>query len=269
MLEAREVEDATAVRRAARELDYDRYLAALLAPRPARGRLLALAAFHGEIARIPASVREPAMGAIRLQWWRDQLDAASTDEGSGSPVAYGLRAALGGDETMLGEAMAIIDAYEQLLYPAVLAAPGALDAFVDAGQGAAFRLAARMLGATDDGSTALISAGAQSYGRVQLLRALPILLHKGHNPFREGHTDDWCAIAEPLLAAARVALDEVRRLAPLAPATIRQAILPVALVGPYLKALEGLGSKLAFEQATISPLSRVWRIYAAKRFRRF
>lgn len=269
MREAREVDDAVAVRRAARDLDRDSYLAALLAPPAARDRLLALAAFHGEIARIPASVREPTMGAIRLQWWRDQLDAASADEGSGSPVADGLRAALRGDETMLREAMAIIDAYEQLLYPAALAATDALDAFVDASQGAAFRLAARMLGATDDGQAALIDVAARSYGRVQLLRALPILLHKGHNPFRDGHTDDWRPIIEPLLAQTRVALDEVRRLAPLAPATIRQAILPVALVGPYLKALEGLGSKLAFEQATISPLSRVWRIYAARRFRRF
>ena len=59
--------------RAARELDYDRYLAALLAPRAARDGLMALAAFHGEIARIPRTVREPGVGDIRLQWWRDAL----------------------------------------------------------------------------------------------------------------------------------------------------------------------------------------------------
>ena len=41
------------MRAAARELDYDRYLTALLAPNRARDGLMALAAFHGEIARIP------------------------------------------------------------------------------------------------------------------------------------------------------------------------------------------------------------------------
>jgi phytoene synthase len=73
----------------------------------------------------------------------------------------------------------------------------------------------------------------------------------------------------PLLTAARDNLADVRRCAPLAPATIRQAVLPVALVEPYLRSLEGLGSKIALEQAEISPLSRVWRIFIAKVRQRF
>ena len=75
-----------AVRAAARELDYDRYLAALLAPRRARDDLMALAAFHGEIARIPLTVREPAIGDIRLQWWRDALRTPA-GTATGNPVA--------------------------------------------------------------------------------------------------------------------------------------------------------------------------------------
>jgi len=56
-----------AVIEAARTGAYDRYAAALLAPRGARDALLALAAFSAELSRIaPATRREPRMGEIRL-----------------------------------------------------------------------------------------------------------------------------------------------------------------------------------------------------------
>lgn len=256
------------VRRAARDLDFDRYLAALLAPEHCRRGLLTVAAFHGEISRIPATVGEPTIGAIRLQWWRDALEDPSS-EPTGSPVADGVRRALVAGEIAPQALLAIIDAYEALLHPAALVDPEALSVFADAGQGAAFRMAARILGAPEEGAGSLIDAAAQSYGRVQLLRALPILLGKGHNPFATGAVADWLPILQPILASAREYMDEVRRCAPLAPTTIRQAILPVALVEPYLRSLEGLGSRVAVEQAEISPLSRVWRIFVAKVRQRF
>lgn len=268
MPEAREVDAAAEVRRAARELDHDRYLAALLAPARARDQLLALAAFHGEIARIPASVSEPTIGAIRLQWWRDALEDPSS-AATGSPVADAMRRALVARQIEPEAPLAIIDAYEALLHHGSLAQPDALTAFADAGQGAAFRMAAHILGAAEGDAAPLIDAAAQCYGRVQLLRALPILLSRGHNPIGAGTSVDWVMQIAPILAISRAELAKVRRLAPLAPATMLQAILPVALVEPYLKALEGLGSNLGLEQATISPLSRVWRIYLAKRLRRF
>ena len=269
MSEAREASEVAEVRTLARLLDYDRYLAALLAPHSTHEGLLTLAAFHGEIARIPASVREPTIGAIRLQWWRDALEMPAA-EATGSPVVDRLRSMLADDGLPIGEVTSIIDAYEELLRPGALAEHGAIDAFADATQGAAFRLAAGMLGGGGaEGSERLIAAAARSYGRVQLLRALPILLSKGHNPFATGPIEDWGPIVAPLLADARRYLDEVRRCAPLAPGPIRGAILPVALVEPYLRALERLGSTIAFEQAQISPLTRVWRIYVASRRRRF
>lgn len=267
MPETTEVDQADEVRRAARELDHDRYLAALLAPSSARDGLLAIAAFHGELARIPASVSEPTIAAIRLQWWRDQLDDASA---SNSPVVDALRRAIGRYPGAIREAVAIVDACEELLQPGALSSAGAVVAFADASQGAAFRLAARVLGASaQEIASPLITAAAQSYGRVQLLRVLPVLLHRGHHPFDIEPGADWTPLIDEELAAARENFAEVRRLVPLSSATIRQAILPVALVEPYLKALQGLGSKLVFQQATISPLSRVWRIYLAKRRQSF
>ena len=57
-----------------RRLDADRWLAAQFAPAEARGRLVALYAFHQEIARVGELVSEPMLGEIRLAWWREALD---------------------------------------------------------------------------------------------------------------------------------------------------------------------------------------------------
>jgi len=55
--------------------DRDRFLTALFAPADRREALFALYAFNLELARIRESVSQPMLGLIRLQWWRDGLDA--------------------------------------------------------------------------------------------------------------------------------------------------------------------------------------------------
>ena len=64
----------------ARAADYDRYLSALFAPVGRREALFALIAFNHEIARIPEAVSEPMLGRIRLQWWREVLEAVDAGE---------------------------------------------------------------------------------------------------------------------------------------------------------------------------------------------
>ena len=59
----------------ARAADYDRYLSALFAPVGRREALFALIAFNHEVARIPEAVSEPMLGRIRLQWWREVVEA--------------------------------------------------------------------------------------------------------------------------------------------------------------------------------------------------
>ena len=94
MDEALSAAERDAIAASARAGEPDRYLAALLAPPSARPHLLALAAFLGELARVPARVtREPAMGQIRLQWWRDAI-AAPAGARTGNPVADALRATI-------------------------------------------------------------------------------------------------------------------------------------------------------------------------------
>src|SRR5438874_6276930 len=59
-----------------RQHDRDRYQTTLFAPAERHEALLALYAFNYEIARVRETVSEPMLGQIRLQWWREVLDAA-------------------------------------------------------------------------------------------------------------------------------------------------------------------------------------------------
>ena len=59
-----------------RKHDPDRYFSALFAPADRRPFLFALYAFNHELAHVGESVREPMIGEIRLQWWRETLDGA-------------------------------------------------------------------------------------------------------------------------------------------------------------------------------------------------
>lgn len=56
-----------------RRRDEDRWLAARYAPADTRRALIAVGALHSELRRVPAIVSEPALGEIRLQWWREAL----------------------------------------------------------------------------------------------------------------------------------------------------------------------------------------------------
>ena len=84
---------AETIRDVARATGRDRYLSALLAPRAARDDLITLAAFLGEVARIPRVVSDPRLGAIRLQWGADTVEGFAQGAPScGHPLAEALGA---------------------------------------------------------------------------------------------------------------------------------------------------------------------------------
>jgi phytoene synthase len=60
----------------ARSADHGRWLCTLFAPEAARRDLWTLLAFNAEIARTREVVREPMLGQIRLQWWREAIAEA-------------------------------------------------------------------------------------------------------------------------------------------------------------------------------------------------
>lgn len=82
--------DEELLRQELRSLDGDLYLCHLFAPDEKRGALLTLYHLYADIARIPASVSDSMVGAIRLQWWRDLLDAVANGDGRGTPIGEAL-----------------------------------------------------------------------------------------------------------------------------------------------------------------------------------
>jgi phytoene synthase len=233
------------VREAARAGDIDRYLAALLAPRRARRDLLALTAFFGEIARIPELVHEPMMGEIRLQWWRDALDASAAGAATGSPVADAVGRTVARHSLSLDLLHSVIDGQASALDPEPHLPD--LTEYLLATEGAAFRLTALVLGVPERPPVPdLLAAAAQAFGRARLAGSA---VRAGGVP------------GAALARDARAALGDVRRLLPAAPRAILPAILPVALVEPYLAALQGAGPDIT--RARLFPLTRVWRLWWA------
>ena len=82
--------DFETLRAELRGLDGDLYLCHLFAPAPVRDAVLTLYHFYADIARIPALVSDPMVGAIRLQWWRDLLVALEAGETRGTPIGEAL-----------------------------------------------------------------------------------------------------------------------------------------------------------------------------------
>ncbi len=273
------------VRLSARAAELDRYLAALLAPRQARQDLVALAAFAGEIARIPAFVSEPMVGEIRLQWWREALEETDPAISSGHPVADAVRAAARRHELPLGLLIGYIDAQAAGLHDEPPADDQALAAHLAKTEGALFELALRILGRPDETARAAAHAAGQAYGLARLLVELPALWAQGRTLIPVSRLTaaglspaDIRAGSEPgrlapvlagLAGDARRRLDEARRLGRrLAPA-MRAAFLPLAVVEPYLRAFERAGRDPLRDPLEILPIRRVWALWRSRWSGRF
>jgi len=265
MAEQRELEadrDAV-VEAAARANALDRFLAARLAPRAARRDLIALAAFMGETARIVATARQPLVGEMRLQWRRDALSATRGEEATGNPIAEALRDTIARHALPVEPFLALLDARSRALEPEFVAKGLPLESYLDETEGVAFRLAARVLGVpASEACDELAFAAGQAYGRVQLLRALPLMLNSRRGLPNELVVNDWAGLIPALLDDTRGWLKKARACPKVASAAF-VAVLPVALVEPYLAALERVGPDWVRERAEISPLTRVWRLWWA------
>ena len=271
---------ASAVAAVARAGEPDRYLAALLARSPERQAMLALAAFSAELARVPYLVsREPAVGSIRLQWWREALELPAHLR-AGSEVADAVRAAALTYQLPAPLLASVIDACSTQLEAGPLPSNDALRGYLWNAEGSQFALAARVLdGATGAGVEAACAAAGEAYGLVRLLMDLPRSLSLGRIPLSQPQIAAAGLSPEELLAGAETAkigrllggcreqigasLDLARRLAREFPRTTRVGFLPLALVGTYLRAVEQTMPSGLRAQARIAPLTRVCRIAAA------
>ena len=151
------------LRQELRGLDGDLYLCHLFAPADKRGALLMLYHLYADIARIPATVSDPMVGAIRLQWWRDLLDAVANGDARGTPIGQALLAHPIAKDRILP----LIDGREVAL-PEATRGGGELEAEAAQVGPALIRLAAEICGASCD--DALLETAGTGF---ELMRLVP------------------------------------------------------------------------------------------------
>ncbi len=247
-----------------RRFDHDRFLTALFVPAARREAVLALFAFNLELARARELVREPMMGLMRLQWWRDAVEGIY----AGSPRRHEVVAPL---------AAAVRD--HRLERRADLAA---LADYAAATSGTLVRLVMAVLAAGNDlppGAGDAAEAIGSAWALTGLVRAVPfhararrlylpqtVIDRAGLDVGQLFELRSSPALAEAcraVVAAARERLAAGRLGARAVPRPLRPALLPATLADIYLARLAGVGCD-PFDPWVQQPAAgRAWRLLIA------
>jgi len=251
-----------------RRTDYDRYLAALVAPAAARPHLFALYAFNYEAAKTRESVSQPMLGQIRLQWWRDTVDGIYAGKARDHEVAQALGETVRVHKLPRALFEALIDMRELDLEDTPFADMAGLETYAGATSGHVMRLAARILGAGESLDEAAGEAGT-AYALTGLLRALPFHSARRRLMLPSGMVERAGLLPEDVFAGeARAGLTEIiAQIAEKARAHFRAAramrvprqflpaLLPAALVPIYLNVVTRRGFN-PFRDTTEFPVYR-------------
>jgi phytoene synthase len=256
-----------------RVLDSDRYLTALFAPAALRMDLLALHAFNLELARGREAVSEPALGRIRLQWWRDAIAECYEDKPRRHQVVQPLAAAIGRHDLPRKMFDRIIDAREADFDPTPPERLDDLVAYADATSGTLNLLALRILDGRDRDLERAAAVVGTAWALTGTVRGLRHLLLVGRAPVprdlmdKHGlthaellslkHSDALCGLVEEIAAIALGYLDDSRVI----PAgRARPVLLPAVLARGYLKRLAATRYD-PFDERNMRPLPwRAWRL---------
>ena len=256
----------------ARAADYDRYLSALFAPAASREALFALIAFNHEIARIPEAVSEPMLGRIRLQWWRETLEAIHDGKPArrhevALPLADAIHA-WGLDRSAFER---LLDGREADLEPRTPPDLAGLERYAAATGGA---LTALMLQASGVEGVSGLEAGREigtAWALIGTLRAAPhaaqgrvmlpadLLATAGiaAEDIRAGRAFDRCAaVAEPVADRAVGLLDAARRARRAIPRRRRGVLLIARLADVYLARLRAAAWDPRDARMAVGPLRK-------------
>lgn len=263
-----------------RRHDRDRYQTALFAPAERRGALLALYAFNYEIARVREIVSEPMLGQIRLQWWREVLDAAYAGTPPRShPVVVPLTAAIREHALSRDHFNRLIEAREQDLVDDAPANLAALESYAEASSAPLIVLALEVLGARSSGLDVIARHVGIGYALSGLLRAMPFHARAGRAYIpvdiaqREGLDpgDDAAGRAGPALRAVVRAIADAsashlrtaRERRGEVPRSALAALLPAVVASRHLARLQQAGyDPFAPALAAPDPL-QIWRLSLA------
>lgn len=273
--------DAAAYRRAAeavRTRDRDRYVADLFAPEAPRKHLLALHAFNTEVARVRDVVSDPALGEIRLQWWRD---AIAQGDGGGNPIATALTDTIARFSLPRQAFEQLIEARLFDLYNDPMPTLNDLEGYAGETSSSLFQLAAIVLAGGQDPGTAIAAGHAGvAYAITGLLRALPRhsarrqcylpeAMIVSRSVDREGmyageSSPELRRLLADLRTIARQHLIEAERELGEIDPVLKPAFLPLALVRPYLERMDRPDYQ-PFAGVELPPWRRQWIVWRAAR----
>lgn len=229
--------------------DPERAEAAVFATEAIARRLIALYAFNLEVAKAWESVSEPALGLIRLQWWREALDQAKAGETvRRHDGAEGLAEIVGFAPDLAPILERLIDAREKDFDETPFADVLAYRAYVDATAGGVIEAALRLADADmDDGARlGLARPLGRAWGTVGLLRALPFHLSKRRLSAPLGDLDAEAVFSGAEKEAVRALKDKLlvqvredHRAAAAAFKALSPEARPAALYGALIPKLAG------------------------------
>ncbi|MEP0322948.1 phytoene/squalene synthase family protein [Bauldia litoralis] len=256
----------------------DRYLADLFAPEAVRPHLLALHAFDVEVATVRDKVKEPMLGEIRLEWWRQALRG---DHG-GQPVAAALAETIARFNLPIGAFDNLLQARIFDLYDDPMPTVGDLEGYAGDTASAIIQLTAIILaGGKEPGSAEAAGLAGVALAVTGILANLPASAARGQcylpadrlavvgaapadlrsEPTTEGVRTvfaDLAALARERLAAARQAMGALDR-------AILPAFLPAAVVEPMLNRMTKPAYDPLRDGVDLSPLRRQWITWTAAR----
>ncbi|ESR23557.1 phytoene/squalene synthase family protein [Lutibaculum baratangense] len=266
-----------------RQGDKDRFLCDLFVPAEKRPHIMALHAFALEIARVREVVSEPMPGEIRLQWWRDAIEGHGHGNVAQHPVGGLLLEALDRFDLPRQPLLDLIEARSFDLYDDPMGSVAELEGYGAATVGPTLALPALALdrGIAGADLDPVSQSGGIAYATAGLLRAIPlhasrgqvympldVLERHGTDPalLLAGKTDERLRAAlKEMATLARshlsLALDAARRL----PAGVVPALLPLALVTPYLDRFERAGCDPFSPKVDLPQWRRQWTLWRSAR----
>jgi phytoene synthase len=238
-----------------RELDRDRYFATLILPEAHRPAVQALYAFSTEIASVRERAREPMPGEIRLQWWKDALQAEGHGEVRQNPLADALLSTVEDYQLPTSPLIRLIEARRFDLYQDPMPDLQSFEGYAGETVSVLFQLAAMVLNggeAIEAGdaaghlgvATALVGhlrafGYNAAHGRIFLPASILTANGVTEAQLFAGETSDglraaheqFCDLARDHLQRATAAIRAL-------PRALRPAFASVALLGPQLKRIE-------------------------------
>jgi phytoene/squalene synthetase len=196
--------------------DPDRFLAVMASPVWTREALFPLYAFNLEAARAPWATQEPVIAEMRLQWWRDVVEAAGS---GGTPRAHEVAGPL---HRLIVDAGLPVDVMDRLIAARLwdcwrepFADLAAFETYIEETGAGLMWLAGRALGAPDRAEPVLRGFGWAA-GLANFLRATPELAARGRHPLPVGEgVADLAGRGLAKIVAARAARKDLpKALAP-------------------------------------------------------